>query len=111
MHLSFAPGTELPPATEALLFRVAQEAVRNVRAHADARRLDVSVTTGDGRVTLEVADDGRGFTPAEAPAANAPEGHFGLRLLADLARDSGADFELVSAPGAGTRVRLEAPIS
>jgi two-component system NarL family sensor kinase len=111
VHLRFDPGPELPPATEALLFRVAQEAVRNVREHADARRLEVSVSRGDGRVTLEVVDDGRGFSPAEGPAANAPEGHFGLRLLADLARDSGADFELVSAPGAGTRVRLEAPIS
>ncbi|MEA2441943.1 MAG: two-component system, NarL family, sensor kinase [Thermoleophilaceae bacterium] len=93
----------LAPATEALLFRAAQEAVRNVRKHADAQRLDVSVVQTDGSVVLEVVDDGRGFEPS----ANG-DGHFGLRILADLARDAGASFRVESAPGEGTRVRLEA---
>jgi signal transduction histidine kinase len=97
---------QLPAATEALLFRTAQEAVRNVRRHADARRLDVSVVQSDGHVTLEVADDGRGFDSSAAD-----DGHFGLRILSDVARDAGASFRIVSKPGEGTRVRLEAPIA
>jgi signal transduction histidine kinase len=99
------PELRLPPETEALLFRAAQESIRNVRAHADANRLDVSVVQTNGRVALDVADDGRGFDPAAAA-----EGHFGLRILADLARDAGASFDVASTPGKGTKVRLEAPV-
>jgi signal transduction histidine kinase len=51
-----------------------------------------------------VADDGRGFDPDAVP-----EGHFGLRLLADLARDAGGRLDVSSAPGAGTVVRMEVP--
>jgi two-component system, NarL family, sensor kinase len=98
------PELRLPPDTEALLFRAAQESVRNVRAHADAHQLDVSVVQTNGRVALEVVDDGRGFDSS----ANA-DGHFGLRILADLARDADARFDVDSTPGEGTKVRLEAP--
>jgi signal transduction histidine kinase len=104
-RLTVDPGIELAPETEALLFRAAQEAVRNARAHAQASTLDVSVHAHDGTVVLEVADDGRGFAvPDPGEASN---GHFGLRILADLARDAGARFDIVSAPGEGTRVVLE----
>jgi two-component system, NarL family, sensor kinase len=100
------PELRLPPETEALLFRAAQESVRNVRAHAGADRLDVSVVQTNGRVALEVADDGRGFDPAAS--AN---GHFGLRILADIARDADAQFEVDSSPGRGTKVRLETAVA
>src|SRR5205085_10858574 len=93
----------LPPETEALLFRAAKESLRNVRAHADANRIDVSVVQTNGRVMLEVVDDGRGFDPDAAS-----EGHFGLRILADLARGADATFDVDSAPGRGTKVRLDA---
>jgi two-component system NarL family sensor kinase len=55
-----------------------------------------------------VADDGRGFDPtAPAPSSN---GHFGLRVMADLIRDAGGSVDIDSAPGRGTRVRLEVPL-
>jgi signal transduction histidine kinase len=101
------PDVELPEATEGLLFRVAQEALRNVASHADASYVDVRVQREDARVTLEVGDDGRGF---EAGAGR-PSGHFGLSLIEDLARDAGADLSVRSAPGEGTRVRLEAKVA
>jgi signal transduction histidine kinase len=107
VHLRVEPrDLRLPPETEALLFRAAQESVRNVRAHADANRLDVSVVQTNGRVALEVVDDGRGFDPGASP-----NGHFGLRILGDLARDSDASFHVDSAPGKGTKVRLETAVS
>jgi signal transduction histidine kinase len=107
VHLRFEPSElRLPPETEALLFRAAQESVRNVRAHADAHRLDVSVVQTNGRVALEVADDGRGFDPGAGAS-----GHFGLRILGDLARDADADFVIDSAPGKGTKVRLETAVA
>jgi signal transduction histidine kinase len=64
------------------------------------------VVQSDGHVTLEVADDGRGFDSSAAD-----DGHFGLRILSDVARDAGASFRIASKPGEGTRVRLEAPIA
>ncbi|MEA2449383.1 MAG: two-component system, NarL family, sensor kinase, partial [Thermoleophilaceae bacterium] len=89
--------------TERLLFRVAQEALRNVAAHAEASHVEIRVAREGARVSLEIADDGRGF---EAGGARR-EGHFGLRLVEDLARDAGAELAVASQPGQGTRVRIE----
>lgn len=89
--------------TIALVWRVAQEAVRNATRHAQARRLDVRVVGSAGAVTLEVADDGRGFDPAE-PSDTA---HFGLRGLASLVADAGGRLDVTTAPGEGTTVRLD----
>jgi signal transduction histidine kinase len=58
----------------------------------------------DGAVVLDVLDDGPGF---DAAVLDQPvEGHFGLRVLADLASDAGATLQVASAPGAGTHWRL-----
>jgi signal transduction histidine kinase len=89
--------------TAATVYRTAQEAVRNAVKHARARELMVSLRQVDGQVQLEVADDGRGFDRAETGG----DGHIGLRLLSDLARESGGRLEIRSAPGQGATVRLE----
>ena len=103
--LDVPPGLQLPPEVEALLFRAAQETVRNVLAHADANRVAVHVRVDDGHAVLEVVDDGRGFEPSAART-----GHFGLRMLGDLARDAGGSLAVESRAGEGTRVRLEVPV-
>jgi two-component system, NarL family, sensor kinase len=59
-------------------------------------------------VRLEVTDDGRGFDPDTIAAQS--HGHFGLRVLGDLARDAGGEVEFVSAEGEGTLVRMEVPV-
>lgn len=97
----------LPAEDEALIFRVAQEAVRNAVAHAGAHRLGVTVTESSAHVCLTVADDGVGFEPAAAVSTG--EGHFGLSMLRDLATEAGADLDVDSTPGSGTRIRLEVP--
>jgi signal transduction histidine kinase len=107
VRIAVPPDRDLPDQTEGLLFRVAQEALRNAASHADASHVEVGVQRKGGRVTLEVSDDGRGFEDASPRA----EGHFGLSLIEDLARDAGADLSVRSAPGEGTRVRLEAPVA
>lgn len=96
-----APGEEL-------LYRAAAEALRNVRAHAGARRVRVGVTAGGGRVVLRVEDDGRGFDPATRERRRA-EGHVGLRLMEDLAAHLGGRAEVRSSPGRGTVVEVEVP--
>ena len=96
------------PEREALLFRSAQEALRNVASHAGASEVDVRVARDDGRVLLEVDDDGVGFVPADARTRE-QQGHVGLRLLTDLVGAAGGEVRVESEPGEGTRVRVEIP--
>jgi len=70
--------------------------------HADAGHLRVKARKVD-RAQLLVENDGRGFDVAH-PAG---DGHFGLRMLEDLVRDAGGEFEVESSPGTGSRVSVE----
>lgn len=97
----------LPAKLQTLFFRSAQEAVRNVVAHANAERVELRISEDSGLAALEVEDDGKGFSPDDAEGAR---GHFGLRMLRDLAKDAGGTCEIDSEPGRGTRIRVEAPI-
>jgi two-component system, NarL family, sensor kinase len=101
--LEVDPDAALGRDTEALFFRVAQEAIRNSVKHAGAKHVRVSVQAEDGRARLEVDDDGRGFDPATAGG----DGHFGLRAVEELVRESGGRLEVDSAPGEGARVWVE----
>ena len=95
---------------EALVYRVAHEAVRNVDAHADARNVAVELNADDSVARLLVSDDGRGFGP-DVRAQRSAEGHLGLSLLEELARQSGGSLTVTSSQGLGTRVELEVPWS
>ncbi|GAB3767036.1 signal transduction histidine kinase [Nocardioides ginsengisegetis] len=90
----------------AALWRVAQEAVRNAIRHSQASTLAVTVRGDARRVALEVVDDGVGFD-VDAPRE---EGHFGLRGLRSLVRDSGGRMEVRSSPGEGTTVHMEVDV-
>jgi two-component system NarL family sensor kinase len=99
----------LSPVIAAVLYRVVQEAVRNVVAHANASRMDLRVEgSASGDVRVCVADDGRGFVPSRAPLGNV-DGHVGLALIHDLVDQAGGDLVIISAPGAGTEVRARIP--
>jgi signal transduction histidine kinase len=86
------------------VYRIAQEALANAARHAGARSIVVALAASDGRLCLEVQDDGCGFDPA-APRAEA----LGLVSMEERAQALGGRLELKSAPGAGTTVRLECP--
>lgn len=93
----------LSDARAALLWRVAQEAVRNALRHSRASTLAVTVR-GDGEcVTLEVVDDGVGFDPAVVADPHS----YGLRGLRSLVADNGGTLEVRSSPGEGTTVHME----
>jgi two-component system, NarL family, sensor kinase len=105
-----ADGTEvLPTVTAGLLFRAAQESVRNVAAHSGAGRVEIRVMATDGLARLVVDDDGCGFDEGEL-GKRAAGGHFGLRALSDLLVKAGGRLVVRSAPGSGTRVEAEVPI-
>jgi len=89
--------------TVALVWRVAQEAVRNAMRHSGADTLSVTVDRVDGDVVLTVTDDGQGFDPQRRQGTQ----HFGLRGLTSLIAEAGGRLDVRSAPGAGTTIRLE----
>lgn len=90
---------------EAVLFRSAQEALRNIAAHAHATTVHLGVRHEDGHVVLAIRDDGRGFDMR----VHSPDGHLGLTLVADLVSDAGGQLSVESRPGAGTSVTVVIP--
>jgi signal transduction histidine kinase len=107
-RLDLADDLDLPLEVEALLFRVAQEALLNAAEHARAGTVTLSLHRDRDAVTLEVRDDGAGFDPGTAGDSTGT-GHFGLRVLTDLAESAGATLDLATAPGHGTALRLQVP--
>jgi signal transduction histidine kinase len=110
VELRVGGDERLDPDTQALVYRVAQEAVRNVIAYADASAVSIEVDVADSTARLLVADDGRGFA-AETRERRRAEGHLGLSLVDELAQQAGGRLTVDSREGAGTRVRLEVPLS
>ncbi len=102
-------GLELPTEVERLVFRTAQEAIRNVGAHAAAEHVTIGVAQTNGTVTLRVADDGRGFDEDDV-ARRRLEGHMGLAMLQDLAEAAGGSLRVTSPPSGGTIVELEVTV-
>ena len=89
---------------EVVILRTAQEALANVRRHASAHRVDVTLAYDDpARVVLTVADDGRGFDADDARAG------FGLDGVEARAAEVGGAVRVTSRPGGGTTLRLEVP--
>jgi signal transduction histidine kinase len=109
IHLLIDPAAAaaLDADQQQAVFRVAQECLRNAVRHSGAATIWIELSRQAGDIRLEVVDDGRGLAPERAEQA-ATEGHFGLRLIADVAVAAGARLSLASSPG-GTRFRMEVP--
>lgn len=99
----------IDPEAAALVYRAAQEALRNVVTHSAALHVRIGLDAGDGSVRLVVDDDGRGFSTATLDE-RASDGHVGLRSVAGLVADLGGTLAVRSAPGEGTRVEVSIPI-
>lgn len=91
-----------------LIFRVAQEVLRNVAAHAEAKHVSVVLKEVDNMAVLRIVDDGRGFTPEDV-ARRRTEGHVGTNAIVELAEEAGGTLKIDSTPGKGTRVVLTVP--
>ncbi|MCL5966396.1 MAG: PAS domain-containing protein [Deltaproteobacteria bacterium] len=87
-------------------YRIAQESLTNAARHASAARVDVSLRVEDGRMVLDVEDDGRGFAADELPESRG----LGLAGMRERAALIGGALTVRSAPGGGTRIRLEIPL-
>lgn len=96
----------LPPAFESGLYRIAQEALTNVRNHARATCVTLRLEIASDGLRLIIADDGQGFDPAHvAPTASSG---FGLTGMSERARLLGGTLHIESEPGCGTRIVVEA---
>jgi signal transduction histidine kinase len=101
-------AVDLDPDVERLVFRITQECLHNVRRHSGASSVRIAWRSEGEEMVLDVVDDGRGFDPADV-LTRPREGHFGVRVLADVASAAGADLSVSTAPGAGCHWRLRVP--
>lgn len=102
----------LPTALEVALLRTAQSALANVRLHADASRVVVSLVDADAAVRLDVVDDGRGFDPADIGTSMSTGGSgFGMAFMRDRLREQGGGLDIESSPGEGTALSAHLPIT
>lgn len=99
---AIARSDELPAATRTQVYRIAQEALSNIARHSGATRAEVHWHADADGARLRIADNGRGFDPAQRRP-----GHFGLGHMAERAAEVGARYALHSAPGEGTEITLE----
>jgi two-component system NarL family sensor kinase len=93
----------------ALVYRVTQEALRNVVSHAAAKQVRITLRVTDGSIRLIIDDDGRGFSASTLDERTA-DGHVGLRSLAELVTDLAGTVDVRSEPGEGTRVAVSIPV-
>lgn len=97
----------LSPNAQLQVLRIVQESLANIRKHAGARRVDVTLEQGENRLRMTIQDDGAGFTPGELGRSELPR--FGLSTMRERAGTLGGTFLLESSPGTGTRVTVELP--
>jgi signal transduction histidine kinase len=96
---------QLPERVESELMKIGQEAVTNVVRHAHAKTVEIDLQYDAKKLTMTIADDGRGFN------GPAPEGHFGLQGMRERAAQIGVELTVTSAPGKGTQVSVEAVLA
>lgn len=106
------PSEPVPFMVEEVAYRTVREAVSNVRRHARARHLEISIAVSNGMLRGSVRDDGRGFDPARiGRRAHGVRLHLGIETLLERAELAGGRATVDSTPGKGTQVTFEVPMS
>ena len=106
VHFDYDPDVEeLPPETQLGVYRIVQEALRNISRHADADEVSIELRKNGDGVLLRVADNGRGFD-----AAAAAHSGLGLSSMEERSRILGGRLQVESAPGRGTVIVVHAPV-
>ena len=105
----FGSAHRFPPDTELILFRIAQEALRNVCKHSEASRAWVTLEFSDDKAILTIKDNGKGFRLPERIGDLASAGKLGLAGMQERAQLVRGKLTLHSEPGKGTTVTVEIP--
>jgi two-component system sensor histidine kinase DegS len=101
----------LSPDAELALFRISQEALRNVERHSCASSASISLSYQPDKTKLTVADNGAGFVPPRVLDDLAKESRLGIIGMQERARLLGGKLDIRSAPGAGTKVTVTIPFN
>ena len=97
-------STAIAPNAEIQLLRIIQEALTNVRRHAQATQVTLMIEQRDHWIRASIKDNGRGFDPDACPNE-----HLGLRIMHERAASVGGQLSIETAPGRGTRVQIDIP--
>ena len=101
----------LPPAVDTAVFRIVQEAIRNVAKHARARQAGISIRVSNDMLLGEVTDDGQGFQQTPRKATVDPQGAgLGLQGMEERAALLGGTLSVLSRVGQGTTVSFSIPL-
>jgi two-component system nitrate/nitrite sensor histidine kinase NarX len=98
----------LDPDKEIQVMHIVQESLSNIRKHARAARVGVTVRRSREGLEVEVADDGGGFDPVNEPKVRSDH-HVGLQIMRERAQRIGGECRITSEPGKGALVRLVLP--
>jgi len=107
----FGDEQRFPPEVELTLFRIVQEALRNVEKHAQATRAEVTINFGADKTQLSISDNGEGFQLSEEMGDLPRQGKLGLAGIQERARLLGASLRIHSESAQGTTVNIEVPHS
>ncbi len=102
------PFTHLSPVAELQLLRISQEALTNVRRHARASEVKITLETTGQSVEMSIRDNGQGFNLQDLEKI--PPGYHGLNIIKERAEGLGGSLDIVTAPGSGTDIRVSLPI-
>lgn len=102
---SMESSPDLPQEVHAQLIRIFQEALSNIRKHANATQVWISYQQENQSILFEIQDDGDGFSPEDVTGTS----RHGLRGMRERAELIGADFQVISRPSEGTIVRIRLP--
>jgi signal transduction histidine kinase len=100
-------STEIDPEVRVILYRIAQEALTNVKKHADASHVAIRLRERDDGILMRISDDGVGFQLDDVDGAR--PGHLGLGSMRERAEMAGGGCSLFSLPGAGTTLEVWLP--
>jgi two-component system sensor histidine kinase DegS len=100
----------LPSEVELAMFRIAQETLNNIRKHAQASAVNITVQLTSNNLKMSIADNGKGFSTSRLTGDLAKEGKLGVLGMEERARLIGGNLQIKSEPGKGTTVIARAPI-
>lgn len=101
---------ELPLDVETALLRICQESLANIKKHARATEVKVTLAFNKSDVALTIRDNGAGFRTDEVPGGSGAHHGFGLISMQERARNLGGTFEVQSEEGQGTIIKISIPV-
>jgi two-component system sensor histidine kinase DegS len=101
---------QLPSEVELAMFRIAQETLNNIRKHAQASAVNITVQLTSNNLKMSITDNGKGFSTSRLNGDLAKEGKLGVLGMEERARLIGGNLQIKSEPGKGTTVVARAPI-